>query len=157
MGKFECNLPNEAATVQLAERLADTVQAGDVIRLEGDLGAGKSTFARAFIRAMGTQSQHIPSPTYTIMQVYDDTKLPVAHLDCYRLDDPEELAFLGLEDYLQTGIVMAEWPPAPLQHTEKTAGTLTIQLGIVESGRSANFSVIGTWEDRLPALEIICR
>ena len=148
-------LKNEAATEALAARAAALVQAGDVLRLVGELGAGKSTFARAFIRAMGTASTHIPSPTYTLMQLYDDTRLPVAHLDCYRLDDPAELDYMGLEDLRQSGIIIAEWPPEELHHQRADAGTLTLALTPEGDARHVTLTGTGTWEDRLPALEVL--
>lgn len=103
-------LKNEKETVQLAEKIAKIAVAGDLIRLEGDLGTGKSTFARAVIKAMGTKESHIPSPTFTLMQVYDDTRLPVAHIDLYRCGSPEEVADLALDPWLKHGLTLVEWP-----------------------------------------------
>ncbi|MFZ2586808.1 MAG: tRNA (adenosine(37)-N6)-threonylcarbamoyltransferase complex ATPase subunit type 1 TsaE, partial [Alphaproteobacteria bacterium] len=102
-------LENEHATQTLATLIARFAVVGDLIRLEGDLGAGKSTFAKHFIQALGHQGD-VPSPTYTLVQTYETTRLPVAHIDCYRLKSPDELAELELEPYRTHGLILAEWP-----------------------------------------------
>ena len=105
---FDC--ADETATAELAHQIARYVLAGDLLRLEGDLGAGKSTFSRYLLQALGHQGD-VPSPTYTLVQLYDtDLRVPVAHVDCYRLNDPAELEGLGLEMYRQHGVIVAEWP-----------------------------------------------
>ena len=105
---FDC--ADKAATAELARQVARYVLAGDLLRLEGDLGAGKSTFSRYFLQALGHQGD-VPSPTYTLVQLYDtDLRVPVAHVDCYRLNDPAELDGLGLEAYRNHGVIVAEWP-----------------------------------------------
>ncbi len=110
MGILCKQLKTEHQTEELAKTLARYAVAGDLIRLTGDLGAGKSTFARYFIKALGSQSKHMPSPTYTLVQTYHDTRVPVAHIDCYRLGDPSELEALELNNYITHGIILAEWP-----------------------------------------------
>ncbi|MCP5405149.1 MAG: tRNA (adenosine(37)-N6)-threonylcarbamoyltransferase complex ATPase subunit type 1 TsaE [Pseudomonadaceae bacterium] len=102
-------LPDQTATEALAKLVARFCVTGDLIRLEGDLGAGKSTFAAALMQTLG-HTGDVPSPTYTLVQTYDDTRLPVAHVDCYRLNTPEELDGLGLEAYRSHGLIVAEWP-----------------------------------------------
>ncbi|MFZ2619544.1 MAG: tRNA (adenosine(37)-N6)-threonylcarbamoyltransferase complex ATPase subunit type 1 TsaE [Alphaproteobacteria bacterium] len=145
-------LPTEADTAALASKIAPLLQAGDVLRLEGELGAGKSTLARALLQALGTQSTHIPSPTFTLVQFYDDTRLPVAHIDAYRLKSPAELAMLGLEDYAREGVLLVEWPPVGLTHTAAEAGTLTLQLAIDGEGRTATLFGQGHWVEKLQRL-----
>lgn len=138
---FQLNLPNEAATEQLAQQLARVVRAGDVVFLQGELGAGKTTFTRHFARALGVQGR-IKSPTYTLVESYD---LPntgeythgaqqLHHFDLYRLGDPREWFSAGFDEYLngQT-ISLIEWPsqadgalPEPsvrlsFEHAEDTA------------------------------------
>lgn len=103
---------NEAALTQWAEELAPRLPAGTIILLQGDLGMGKSVFARALIRALAPQSGDIPSPTFTLVQAYD---LPqggqLLHYDLYRLEDPEEIWELGWEDAgNETQITLVEWP-----------------------------------------------
>ena len=103
-------LADEAATVALAEDLAAILKPGDVVALEGDLGAGKTTFARALIRALADDPLlEVPSPTFTLVQSYA-LRVPVAHLDLYRLVDPAELDELGLDDLVAEGAVLVEWP-----------------------------------------------
>lgn len=103
---------DEAAVCRIAELLALMVQPGDVIGLSGDLGAGKTTFARAFIRAMldGDDFVEIPSPTFTLVQIYPTPRMDVAHFDLYRLAEPDELLELGLDHALEHGIALIEWP-----------------------------------------------
>src|SRR5712692_3394231 len=103
-------LPDEAATAELAARIAALACAGDVIALKGELGAGKTSFARAFIRARAGHDEIVPSPTFTLAQPYDFADVTVWHFDCYRLRDPEEAWELGIEDAFRDGISLIEWP-----------------------------------------------
>jgi tRNA threonylcarbamoyladenosine biosynthesis protein TsaE len=101
-----------AATEALARQLARRARPGDVIALHGDLGAGKTTFARAFIRTRegGAQIAEVPSPTFTLVQVYDLQAGAVWHFDLYRLTRPEQAWELGLEEAMTGGISLIEWP-----------------------------------------------
>ena len=103
-------LPDEAATAALATRLARLVRRGDVIALRGELGTGKTSFARAFIRARAGHDEIVPSPTFTLMQVYELPDLSIWHFDGYRLRDPEEGWELGIEDAFRDGVSLIEWP-----------------------------------------------
>ena len=103
------DLPDERATAALAARIAALARAGDVIALEGELGAGKTSFARAFIRARGSD-EAVPSPTFTLVQVYEIGDVPIWHFDAYRLRDPDEAWELGIEDAFRDGISLIEWP-----------------------------------------------
>ncbi|WP_426956011.1 tRNA (adenosine(37)-N6)-threonylcarbamoyltransferase complex ATPase subunit type 1 TsaE [Muricoccus radiodurans] len=103
-------LPDEAATHALAARAAGLARPGDAILLEGPLGAGKSAFARAFLRAAaGDPGLEVPSPTFTLVQSYDLPGRTAHHLDLYRLDGPGGLVELGWDD-LREGILLVEWP-----------------------------------------------
>jgi tRNA threonylcarbamoyladenosine biosynthesis protein TsaE len=104
------NLPDEAATARLAARLAAIARVGDIFALEGELGAGKTTFARAFIRARGIADQEIPSPTFTLVQVYDAAEAEIWHFDLYRLAAADEAWELGIEEAFISGISLIEWP-----------------------------------------------
>lgn len=104
-------LDDEQATARLAEDLAMVLAPGDVIALEGDLGAGKTTFARALLRALADDAGlEVPSPTFTLAQSYDDLRVPVTHFDLYRLGSSDELEEIGFSEALETGAALIEWP-----------------------------------------------
>ncbi|MET0431142.1 MAG: tRNA (adenosine(37)-N6)-threonylcarbamoyltransferase complex ATPase subunit type 1 TsaE [Hyphomicrobium sp.] len=101
----------EGDVSRLAQEVAFLVQPGDMIALDGDLGAGKSTFARALIRSIAGDPQlEIPSPTFTLVQVYETPRFEIAHFDLYRLSNPGEIDELGLDAALSRGIAIVEWP-----------------------------------------------
>ena len=102
------DLPDETATAALAARVARCARAGDVIALRGDLGAGKTAFARAFIHALGG-NEEVPSPTFTVLQLYELPAATVWHFDLYRLEAPDEAWELGIEE-AASGIALIEWP-----------------------------------------------
>ena len=104
------DLPDEAATRALAVRLSALASPGDVIALKGDLGSGKTCFARAFIRARGCADEEVPSPTFTLVQIYDAVPTSIWHFDLYRLNSPEEAWELGIEEAFSEGISLIEWP-----------------------------------------------
>ena len=103
------DLPDEAATAAFAARVAAVATGGDIIALRGDLGAGKTTFARAFIHARGCEEE-VPSPTFTLVQVYEVGPTAIWHFDLYRLNSPDEAWELGIEDAFVEGISLIEWP-----------------------------------------------
>ena len=132
----ELSLADEADTMDLGERIARNLVAPQVIFLHGELGAGKTTFSRGFLRGRG-HAGSVKSPTYTLVEPYEETMGgPVYHLDLYRLGDAHELAFLGLEDYLSAGgYLLIEWPErAP---TQLPAPTITLSLSASGTGRLA--------------------
>jgi len=101
----------ESDTAAVAARFATGLKPGDVVALLGDLGAGKSVFSRAVMRALGVTDVALPSPTFAIIQEYDGSDCRVAHMDWYRLDDAEEIELLGVRDYFQPPwICLIEWP-----------------------------------------------
>lgn len=103
-------LPTAADTARLGAALSDRIEAGDVLALWGDLGAGKSTLARGLIQAFVGEAITVPSPTFTLVQTYDRAGLQLWHFDFYRLERPEEVWELGLEEALESGISVIEWP-----------------------------------------------
>ena len=114
-GPMRVELADPNATVLFAEDVALALKPGDCLCLSGDLGAGKSTFARALIRAIADDSDlEAPSPTFTLVQSYS-LRLPIAHIDLYRIGSPDELDELGLDDALAEGAVLVEWPEKALE------------------------------------------
>jgi N-acetylmuramate 1-kinase len=108
---FSLQLPDEEATHRLMRDLATALEPGDLITLSGDLGAGKSTFARALIRHLaGDESIEVPSPTFTLVQTYEFPDFAVVHADLYRVTGASELAELGFDDFPEDAIVLLEWP-----------------------------------------------
>ncbi len=96
---------------KMAAELADNLEVGNVLLLRGNLGAGKTVFARGLLRAMtGQPDLEVPSPTFTLVQTYDTARGSVWHFDLYRLKDSEEIYELGWEEALAGGIVLVEWP-----------------------------------------------
>lgn len=110
-GTLEFTTRSVGETEDLAARLAQRVEAGWVIGLHGDLGAGKTAFARGFARGLGCPGR-VHSPTYGLLNEYPGGRLPLAHLDLYRLNSADEVRTAGLEEYLVTpaGITLVEWP-----------------------------------------------
>lgn len=110
-------LGDEQATRQLAADIANLVEPGDVITLLGDLGAGKSAFARAFIRHLaGDEATEVPSPTFTLMQTYELPRFALVHADLYRLSGPDELTELGFDDEAENKVMLIEWPERARGH-----------------------------------------
>jgi tRNA threonylcarbamoyl adenosine modification protein YjeE len=108
---FDIALPDEAATRALAAALAAMLRPGDLVTLSGDLGAGKTTFARALIRHLaGSDTIEVPSPTFTLMQTYELPAFSLVHADLYRLNGPDELSELGVDDVAENSVVLLEWP-----------------------------------------------
>ncbi|BCP55896.1 bifunctional tRNA (adenosine(37)-N6)-threonylcarbamoyltransferase complex ATPase subunit type 1 TsaE/phosphotransferase [Kaistia sp. 32K] len=141
------DLPDEAATIRLAEDIAAKLAIGDVIALRGDLGAGKTSFARALIRAVAADAGYeVPSPTFTIVQTYD-TRLPIAHFDLYRLGSADELEEIGFDEAVSEGVVLIEWPE---RAGDSLPGThLEIALEIEGAGRLATLTGGGDWPERI--------
>ncbi|HVY16921.1 MAG TPA: tRNA (adenosine(37)-N6)-threonylcarbamoyltransferase complex ATPase subunit type 1 TsaE [Rhodopila sp.] len=141
------DLPDQAATEALAARLAGLAHPGDCLLLEGPLGAGKSTFARAFLRAAaGDPALEVPSPTFTLVQVYDTRLGEVFHYDLWRLDGPGALAELDWDDALNA-IVLVEWPDRLGDRRPADALTVTFALG---HGEARRVTLTG-WPGRVPA------
>lgn len=144
------HLPNLEATEKLAKSIASLLRPSDVLTLHGDLGSGKTTFARALLRELGIQGE-VPSPTFTLVQIYKTARFPVYHFDLYRLKDASELEELGFDDALTSGVTVIEWP-------ERAEGRLTNQrlalhfaLGSAMS-RTCRLEPYGSWAERLKGM-----
>ena len=108
---FNAALADEGSTYRLMADIAAVIEPGDVITLSGDLGAGKTTFARALIRFFaGDESIEVPSPTFTLTQTYVLPRFALVHADLYRLSGPAELSEIGLEDAVEGAVLVVEWP-----------------------------------------------
>jgi len=142
MTKSSLSFPDltEGDVSRLAQEIAFLVQPGDVLALEGDLGAGKSTFARALIRAVASDPElEIPSPTFTLVQSYETSRFEIAHFDLYRLSDASEIDELGLDAALARGIAIVEWPSRG--NTRIPANRLTLKFDEASSFDRRNVSV----------------
>ena len=148
-GVLSIDLPSLAATDALAARVADLAHAGDAILLEGPLGAGKTAFARAFLRAAsGDPRLDVPSPTYTLTQSYDTPRFRAHHFDLWRLDGPQALGELGWDD-ARADLVLVEWPDRLGALRPPDALTVTLAPGEEEDQRHAT---LAGWPDRIAAL-----
>jgi tRNA threonylcarbamoyladenosine biosynthesis protein TsaE len=135
-------LDSVSATDALAGRLAQLAEAGDIIGLAGDLGAGKTTFARAFIRAR-IGPVEVPSPTFTLVQIYENGGTPVWHFDLYRLEDSEEIFELGIEEAFDSAICLIEWPEKMVGNEPPDWLEMHLTPGESETSRRATFTAHG--------------
>jgi len=157
---FTVALADEQATRRLMVDIAALIEPGDLITLSGDLGAGKTTFARALIRHLaGNESIEVPSPTFTLMQAYELPRFPLVHADLYRISGPGELAELGLEDLPESAVTLLEWPDRAAGHLSPNrldvALTLSPQQG--ETFRHARVTGYGTFAARAERIAVIRR
>jgi tRNA threonylcarbamoyladenosine biosynthesis protein TsaE len=143
-------LPDLAAVGRFGAAIAAVLKPGDVVALSGDLGAGKTTLARAIIMALGHPGE-IPSPSFAIIELYEPpaVRLPLVHADFYRLVDPADAEEIGLDDYRQGAVLLAEWPEHAGGFADEP-GCLAIALEVAEEGRIAIVEPGADWLGRLP-------
>lgn len=148
---LELDLVDEQATVRFAEDLAANLKPGDLIALSGDLGAGKSTLSRALLRALADdEALEVPSPTFTLVQTYEFPRFAVSHFDLYRLEEPEELEELALDELLETGAALIEWPEKGGDLLPRDALWLQLQGDDEDDRRRVLFASDNTdWSERL--------
>jgi len=143
-------LEDVQATLNVGRELGALLRAGDKIALRGTLGAGKTTLARGILEGLGYRGE-VPSPTFAIVQPYEppETRIPVAHVDLYRIEDPEEIPELGLEDTLIDGAMIVEWPDRMPDSFWQDA--LNIDLEITgEGNRRLTWNAGSAWNNRWP-------
>ncbi len=140
------HLADEDATMSLGAGLAPYLRAGDVVLLKGDLGAGKTTWARGLICSL-LGDVEVPSPTYTLVQTYDAPNFEVWHFDLYRLKQESDIWELGIEEALEDCICLIEWP----QRIDGllNGSELTISLNINKAERTAEIIGNADWQTRL--------
>ncbi|MEO8454775.1 MAG: tRNA (adenosine(37)-N6)-threonylcarbamoyltransferase complex ATPase subunit type 1 TsaE [Sphingomicrobium sp.] len=140
-------LKDEQATAQVGAALAAVARAGDVITLSGPLGVGKTALARGFLAALDHRGE-VPSPSFAIVQPYEDVDPPVWHVDLYRIEDPSELEELGLDSAVDA-VLLVEWPERAGDHAWPDA--LRLSLEFAEDGaRRLTAKVPPSWESRWP-------
>lgn len=141
------DLPDADATARLGAAVAARLEPGETVLLYGPLGMGKSTLARGLIRALTRPDEDVPSPTFTLVQFYESDP-PVAHFDLYRLTRPDEAAEIGLDEALDDGCAVIEWPERLGDDPAGWVGkdVLTIALTERGEGRCATVSGAGAWE-----------
>ena len=155
---WDIALPDEAATQDLGRYLANELQPGDVVALSGGLGSGKTTLARAIVRALaGDAALEVPSPTFTLMQAYETPRGTVVHADLYRIGSPEELLELGFEEVAETGILLIEWPEraGPLLKPDRLDVALALAGGGADGGRIARLTASGPVAPRLARMKAL--
>lgn len=155
-------LPDEAATLALARSLAGRLETGDVVFLVGDLGAGKTAFARGLIKALpaagdeasdpGADAEEVPSPSFTLVQIYDRRPAPIWHVDLYRVERPEEVEELGLEEAAGDAVTLIEWPDRLGRRVPADRLEVRLSYGTAANARSVVLAGYGGWRRRLAAV-----
>ncbi len=151
-------LDNLSATRQLAEKLSALLKIGDIIGFEGNLGVGKTEFCRALIHGLGYK-EDVPSPTFSLVQIYeppmDDLKTaPVWHLDLYRLDQPQDVLELGIDDGFDTAITLIEWPDRMGRYLPDQHLQILLSMDDHEGGRKMIIRGDDHWKARLKELNL---
>ena len=148
-------LTDAEATTRLGRAVAPLLEAGEAVLLYGPLGMGKSTLARGLIRALTSPDEDVPSPTFTLVQFYESDP-PIAHFDLYRLTRPEEAFEVGLDEALDEGCALIEWPERLGDDPGHMLGPDRLAITIAEDGegRLATVSGAGAWEAKLKELHV---
>jgi tRNA threonylcarbamoyladenosine biosynthesis protein TsaE len=141
-------LPDEAATARLGAAVARLLRPGEAVCLSGPLGAGKSTLARALVRALTTPHEEVPSPTFTLVQFYEGARIKVAHFDLYRLTDADEAYEIGLDEALEDGAAVIEWPERLDGALPPDRLDIAFELSEDASARRVRITPQGAWEGR---------
>lgn len=149
------SLPGEAATAAFARALAPLLKSGDALLLDGPLGAGKTSFARALIRALAGPEIEVPSPSFNLVLTYETPVGTVSHFDLYRIADPRELDELGLDEALSDGVTLIEWPDRLSGFAPASALTLRFSAESA-SATARRVELLGDegWSQRLSCLSV---
>lgn len=145
-------LANETATQRFAAAMADILEPGDSLLLEGEIGAGKSAFARALIRSVAGAEIEVPSPTFTLVQTYAFDTFEIWHCDLYRLGHPDDVLELGLDAAFETAICLIEWPDRLGDLTP--SGALTLRFAALQDHHTVTFQPDQNWAARLAHLNV---
>jgi tRNA threonylcarbamoyladenosine biosynthesis protein TsaE len=141
-------LVDERATAEAGARLSTLLVKGDIVTLAGPLSAGKTTFVRGLLRALGHMGE-VPSPSFAIVQPYEMLKPPVWHVDLYRVEDQSELGELGLSEAIEDGVLLVEWPERA--GVDAWPEALALSLAVEPDGaRILTAKVPASWEGRWP-------
>ncbi|MGB8602678.1 MAG: tRNA (adenosine(37)-N6)-threonylcarbamoyltransferase complex ATPase subunit type 1 TsaE [Rhizomicrobium sp.] len=139
------SLKDLEATVALGRQLAPHLRPGDCVALYGDLGAGKTALARTILQALGV-NEAVPSPTFTLVQTYETETLLLSHYDLYRLESPEEVRELGLDEALSDGVALIEWPDRAGPYLPEDALNITLtNVAGSEQGRLVTITGPARW------------
>ena len=141
-------IKDEKAMLAIGRKLAAALQPGDVVTLSGPLSAGKTTLVRGLLAGLRHRGE-VPSPSFAIVQPYEDLTPPIWHVDLYRIDDPSDIEELGLDDVGGEGVLLVEWP----EHAGHGAWpwALALSLEVLEDGaRALTAEVPAAWEGRWP-------
>ena len=149
---FRTTLTDEEKTVALARQIAPLLVTGDTLLLEGAIGAGKSAFARALIRARLGRMEDVPSPTFTLVQTYEDPQGDIWHCDLYRLTHPDEALELGLAEAFDTAICLIEWPDRLGE--DAPPGALHLAFSAGDAAHEVEISGNLSWAERLAGLHV---
>jgi tRNA threonylcarbamoyladenosine biosynthesis protein TsaE len=154
-GDLEITLGREDDTLRLAAQIWQIAQPGDVIALWGDLGAGKTAFARGFIQAATSLDEEVPSPTFTLLQTYESPAGLIHHFDLYRIEQADEVLELGIEDAFADGITLIEWPGNMGHWLPRARLDLELTVHDNVTTRTAKLTATDpTWQARLADLNL---
>ncbi len=154
MSEIILELPSQKATNEFGKSISNLIEIGDIIYLSGEMGSGKTTLARSIIKNLLVNQYkdiEIPSPTFTLVQVYSCKDFNMGHADLYRIENPDEIDALGIEDILYNGAVLIEWPDKI--KNKLNFNILEIKIRFLKNSRTASIENVQGWEDRIKKLK----